>query len=182
MGRGPQPRNPFGGRGLRPGNEFAGGASQSPALGNSPRPNREPEPDVPTGADPIARSLIEVKSADMGTKKRAIQRLERTAPDEQAANVVAALLPILDDDDGFLVSDTIKALAVWHTPEVVPALIVRPRTTASLSGTKRSRRWARSRTFAVEPLIDRFSEDGFQVEAALKQIGTRRRARPDRAS
>ena len=86
---------------------------------------REPEPKIPDGADAITKSLIQLKSHDKGKQKEAIQRLERTAPDEREDEVVAALLPLLEDDDGFLVNDVIKALEVWQTPEVVPALIQR---------------------------------------------------------
>jgi hypothetical protein len=193
----PRPGNPFGGPGRGMGGPFGKrarmGAIPRPGNGNSavapaggdPLASRTPEPtktnmgglefakrEIPADADPVTRSLIELENADNQSKKRAAQRLERTTPDDQVAAVVTALLPILNDDDGFLVSDVIKALAVWHTPEVVPALIER------LSDNRFNVRHEAIKALgkikdvkAVEPLIERFSEDGFQVEAALKDMG-----------
>ena len=73
----------------------------------------------------MTKSLIQLKSPDINKKKEGLRRLERTAPDQRLAEVVAVLLPLLDDDDGWLVGDAIKVLAVWKSPEAVPALIHR---------------------------------------------------------
>ena len=112
-----------------------------------------------------------MKSHDKGKQKEAIQRLERTAPDERDDEVVAALLPLLEDDDGFLVNDVIKALTVWQTPEVVPALIQRHKDNRFFVRHEAIKALGKSKDVrAVEPLIERFKEDGFQSEDALKAL------------
>ncbi len=85
---------------------------------------------------------------------------------------MAALLPLLDQSDDFLVSDVIKALAVWKSPDAVPALIertsdhrgfIRHEAIKALAKIKDER--------AVEPIVARIKEDGFEVEDALKEMG-----------
>jgi hypothetical protein len=131
-----------------------------------------PDPEVPAGADLVTKSLIQLKSADRGKQKDAIHRLERANPDGRVDQVVRALLPLLDEDDDFLVIDTIKALAVWRSPEVMPALIQRSRD---------NRHFVRSEAIkalgkfqdpkAVEAVVDQLKNDGFAAEAALKDMG-----------
>ncbi len=48
---------------------------------------------IPADADPVARSLIQLKSPEMGKKKDAIHRLERTTPDKRLGEVVARSCP-----------------------------------------------------------------------------------------
>jgi HEAT repeat protein len=70
------------------------------------------------------------------------------------------------------VNDVIKALVVWRSPDVLPALIerahdnrffVRKEAVKALGKFKDPR--------AVEAIIPHFKEDGFEAEAALKEIG-----------
>ena len=148
-------------------------AEQRLVAGNPGAPNQEPEPEVPAGADAVTKSLIELNSPNKGKKKDAIQRLERMAPDQRVNEVVATLLPLLDDDDGFLVNDVIKALTVWQTPEVVPALIQRTKDNRFFVRHEAIKALGKSKDVrAVEPLIERFKEDGFQSEDALKELGS----------
>jgi hypothetical protein len=132
-----------------------------------------PEPEIPADADPVTRSLIQLKSPDIGRRKEAIQRLGRTAPGDRLEEVVAALLPLLDHDDGFLVNDAVKALAVWRSPTAVPALIARTsddRFFVRKEAIKTLGKYKDAR--AVEPIADRLKDDGFEAEAALKEIGS----------
>ena len=148
-------------------------AEQQVAVPDIGPSTREPEPKIPDGADAVTKSLIQLKSHDKGKQKEAIQRLERTAPDERDDEVVAALLPLLEDDDGFLVNDVIKALTVWQTPEVVPALIQRTKDNRFFVRHEAIKALGKSKDVrAVEPLIERFKEDGFQSEDALKALGS----------
>jgi hypothetical protein len=143
------------------------------AARNPGAPMQEPEPEIPAGADAVTKSMIELKSPNKGRKKDAIQRLERMVPDQRVDEVVAALLPLLDDDDGFLVNEVIKALAVWQTPEVVPALIRRSKDNRFFVRHEAIKALGKSKDDrAVEPLIERFKEDGFQSEDALKELGS----------
>jgi HEAT repeat protein len=88
------------------------------------------------------------------------------------AEVVQAILPLLEDDDGWLVGDAIKILAIWKSPDAVPALIrrtsdnrftVRHEAIKALAKIKDPR--------GVEPIVVLIKEDGFQVEDALKEMG-----------
>lgn len=82
------------------------------------------------------------------------------------------MIPLLDDDDQFLVNDAIKVLAVWRSPEAVPALIGR---------TRDNRHFVRSEAIkalgkyqdreAAEAVVSVWKEDGFAVEDALKEMG-----------
>jgi hypothetical protein len=135
------------------------------------RPRSE-EPEIPAGADAITRSLIELKSSDQGKRKQAVERLQRSVPDGRVDQVVEALIPLLEDDDGFLASDVAKALAVWRSPEAMAALIGRLRD---------NRHFVRSEAIkalgkylelrAAEAVVTVMKEDGFAVEEALKSMG-----------
>jgi hypothetical protein len=141
------------------------------AAGNKPEPRR-PEVAIPAGADPVTRSLLQLKSLDMGQIKEAVHRLERTTPDHRIGEVAAALLPLLSEDDGFLVNDVIKALIVWRTPDVLPALIRRTednRFFVRKEAVKALGKFQDDR--AIKALIAHLKEDRFEAEAALKEIG-----------
>jgi HEAT repeats len=146
--------------------------SQTPDINPSPRAaNRDPE--IPADADAVTRSLIQLKADASHTKKDGLNRLMRTQPDERLAEVVQAILPLLEDDDGFLVSDAVKTLVIWKSPEAVPALAkltndnrfnVRHEAIKALGKIKDPR--------GVEPVVQRIKEDGFQAEDALKEMGS----------
>jgi HEAT repeats len=133
---------------------------------------RTPDPEVPVGADAVTRSLIELKSSEVHKKKQALDRLQRANPDGRVDQVVQAVIPLLEDDDQFLVNDAIKVLAVWRSPEALPALIGR---------TRDNRHFVRSEAIkamgkyqdngAAEAIVAVFKEDGFAVEAALTEMG-----------
>lgn len=137
----------------------------------NPGPSRA-EAQIPRDADPVTRSLLELRSLDVGKKKEAVHRLERTAPDNRTSEVVAALLPLLSEDDGFLVNDVIRALVVWRTPDVLPALIRRAndnRFGVRKGAVKALGKFREQR--AIEAIIAHLKQDGFEAEAALKEIG-----------
>jgi HEAT repeat protein len=133
---------------------------------------RAPDPEVPPGADTITRSLIELKSSDQGKRKRALERLQRTAPDGRVDQVVGALVPLLEDDDGFFVSDVIKTLAVWRSPEAMAALIGRLRENRHFVRSDAIKALGKYRDLAAaEAIVTVIKEDGFAVEDALKAMG-----------
>ncbi len=145
---------------------------QPTAAVNQVRPSRKREPDIPPDADAVTRSLIQLKAFETHTKKDGLNRLMRTPPDDRLAEVVQAVMPLLEDDDGWLVGDAIKVLVVWKSREAVPGLIkctsdnrftVRHEAIKALGKLQDLR--------GVEPLILRIKEDGFQVEDALKEMG-----------
>jgi len=134
--------------------------------------HRDPEPVVPPDADPVTRSLIQLKSSDIGKKKEAIQRLGRATPSDRLEEVALALVPLLDHDDGFLVHDVVKTLAVWRSPTAVPALIARTsdnRFFVRKEAIKTLGKYKDAR--ASEPIAMRLKEDGFEAEDALKEMG-----------
>ena len=66
--------------------------------GNPGIKGRSSESDIPLDADLVTRSLAQLKSPDIHTRKQGAERLGRIAPDDRVAEVVAALVPQLDDD------------------------------------------------------------------------------------
>jgi HEAT repeats len=145
---------------------------QPPTDRDARRRGRNQQPEFPHDADAVARSLIQLKSDETHTRKDALNRLMRTTPDDRLAQVVQAVLPLLDDDDGWLVGDAIKTLVIWKSPEAVPTLIkltndnrftVRHEAIKALGKIKDPR--------GVEAVILRIKEDGSQVEDALKEMG-----------
>jgi hypothetical protein len=134
--------------------------------------SQAPDPEVPLGADPITRSLIELKSSDKGKRKQAVERLQRTTPDGRVDQVVAALVPLLEDDDGFFVSDVVKTLAVWRSPEAMAALIGRLRENRHFVRSDAIKALGKYREpRAAEAIVTVIKEDGFAVEDALKSLG-----------
>ena len=133
---------------------------------------RPTDPEVPVGADSITKSLIELKSSELHKKQQALDRLQRSTPDGRVDQVVQALIPLLEGDDEHLVNEAIKVLAVWRSPEAVSSLIAR---------TRDNRHFVRSEAIkalgkyqdrqAAEAVVAVFKEDGFAVEAALKEMG-----------
>ncbi len=105
-------------------------------------------------------------------KKDGITRLRRITPNDHLEEVVAAILPLLDHDDGFLVNDVIQTLEIWRSPQAVPKLIeranddrffVRKQAIKTLGKFKDAR--------AAEPIAAHLKEDGFEAADALKAIG-----------
>jgi len=144
-----------------------------PALTVQRNPERsEAEVAIPADADPVTKSLLQLKSSDMGKKKEAVHRLERTTPDKRLGEVTAALLPLLNDNDGFLVNDVIKALLVWRSPEVLPALIERANDNRFFVRKEAVRALGKFKdVWAIEAIIPHFQDDRFEAEDALKEIG-----------
>jgi hypothetical protein len=147
-----------------------------PAELSRPQPNpgrRQEDAEIPANADPITKSLLQLKSDDIGRKKEAIERLGRMRPNDRLQEVVSALLPLLGHDDGFLVNDVVETLGVWRSPEAVPKLIER---------TSDNRFFVRKHAIkvlgkykdvrAALPVAARLKEDGFEAEEALKEMGS----------
>ncbi len=148
-------------------------AEPAPRPGGAGRGGRNNEPEFPPDADAVTRSLIQLKSSETHKKKEGLSRLERTTPDNRLAEVVGAVLPLLDDDDGWLVGDAIKVLAIWKSPDAVPALI--NRTSDNRGGVRHEAIKALAKIKdprGVEAIVVRIKEDGFQVEDALKEMGS----------
>jgi hypothetical protein len=147
-----------------------------PAEPSRPGPNpepRNPDPVIPADADAITKSLLQLKSDDIGRKKEGINRLGRLQPNDRLEEVVAALLPLVDHDDGFLVHDVVETLGVWRSPQAVPKLI--ERTTDNRFFVRKLAIKVLGKYKAVraaEPIADRLKEDGFEAEEALKEMGS----------
>jgi HEAT repeats len=130
------------------------------------------EPDVPAGADAITRSMIELRSPDKVRRKQALMRLQRAVPDGRVDQVVGALVPMLEDDDGFFVMDVVKTLAAWRSPEAMTALIGRMRENRHFVRSEAIKALAKYREpRAAEAVVAVMKEDGFAVEDALKAMG-----------
>jgi transposase-like protein len=144
---------------------------QTSPLDSGPAGNTAQE-ELPQDADAVTKSLVQLKSSDINKKKEALRRLERTPPDERLAEVVAAVVPFLEHDDEWLVGDAVKILAIWKSPDAVPGLIRRSGDNRVLIRHEAIKALAKIKDpRAVEPIVVRIKEDGFQVEDALKQMG-----------
>jgi hypothetical protein len=131
-----------------------------------------PDPEVPTGADVITRSLIELKSSDKDKRKRALERLQRTAPDGRVDQVVAATAHLLEDDDEWLAKAAIGVLRVWQSPEAMEALIGRMRDNRHFVRSDAIKALGKYRDpRAAEAIVTMIKEDGFAVEDAVKSMG-----------
>ena len=85
----------------------------------------------PPDSEFIAQALYDLKSPLPQTRKQALSRLARTPADaSRRAEVAQAIVPMLQEPDGFTRADAAKALAVWGGPESTPALIVALKDTA----------------------------------------------------
>jgi hypothetical protein len=135
-------------------------------------PDRPADPDIPAGADAITRSMIELKSSDQGKRKRAVERLQRSVPDGRVDQVVGALVPLLEGDDGFLAAEVAKTLGVWRSPEAMTALIGRMRENRHFVRSESIKALGQYRELrAAEAIVPLMKEDGFAVEDALKAMG-----------
>lgn len=134
-----------------------------PPLGEGPRLS---------GADPVGRSLEELKTGIPHVCRQALARIGRCPPDNRLGEVVRALIPFLFHDDGSLAREAIKALGNWKSPESVPSLIAilqsdrvfeRKEAIKALGKIQDSR--------AIEPMLACLDQDGFEVEEAFKSMG-----------
>jgi hypothetical protein len=131
------------------------------------------DPEVPPGADAVTRSLIELRSSDRGKRSRALDRLQRSTPDGRVDQVVGILVPFLDDDEGFFVTDVIKTLAVWKSPEALTGLIARTRDNRHFvrgEAIKALGKYPELR--AAEAVVAVMNEDRHNAEESLKAMGT----------
>ena len=143
-----------------------------PRPGPSAAPSRPAEPEIPPGADTITRSMIELKSPDRGKRRQALDRLQRAVPDGRVNQVVGELVPMLEDDDGFFVTDVVKTLAVWRSPEAMTALIGRMRENRHFVRSEAIKALGKYRDLrAAEAIVPLMKEDGFATEDALKAMG-----------
>jgi HEAT repeat protein len=154
-------------------------AARVPRLAIAARPEPQPrtrqpdpEPEVPPGADAITRSLIQLKSSDINRKKQAIERLQRSTPDGRVDQVVQALVPLLVDDDLFLVHTVEKALAVWRSPEAMTGLIARLGDNRPFVRSEAIKALGKYQDIrAAEAIVTVIKDDGFAAEDALKGMG-----------
>jgi HEAT repeat protein len=133
---------------------------------------REKDPEIPAEADPITKSLIQLKSTDIFRKKDALQRLTRVKPTNKQKEVLEAILPLLDHDDEDLVKHAVRVLAVWQSPEALAKL------SELVNDSRVFLRWEIIKALgkydepkAAEALIERLKDDGHQAEEALKSMG-----------
>ncbi len=143
-----------------------------PSLAARPHNPRDDGLKIPAGADIITRSLIQLKSADMGQMKEALKRLTLVRPDDRAKEVLAAVLPLLEQPDEDLVKHAVRVLAVWQSPDAMARLIDLihdPRVFLRHEVIKTLGKY--DDTKAAEAIISRFKDDGFQAEPALTSMG-----------
>ncbi len=124
-------------------------------------------------SDRVKKALADLKSVDAGTRSEAVEKLRGTAPvDDLRETVRDGLLPLLDDQDGFLVIEVARAMAKWLTPETVPALF------GKLSDSRHGVRWEVIKILgelgdarAAGPIAERLKEDDIAADPALRRLG-----------
>lgn len=135
------------------------------------RPRTE-DPEIPAGADSVTRSLIELKSSDPWKRRRAMERLQSTNADGRVDQVVAALIPQLEGDDGGLASEAAKALGVWRSPEAMNALIGRMSENRHFVRSDSIKALGKYRDIkAAQAIASVIKADIFATEEALKEMG-----------
>jgi hypothetical protein len=143
-----------------------------PSIAAGPHNGRDDEPQVPANSDPITKSMIQLKSPNNGRKKEALERLIRVRPSERLNEVLATILPLLEQDDEDLIKHVVRVLAVWQSPEAMAKLI------DMVNDPRVFLRWELIKALgkyddpkSAEALIGRFKEDGHLVEQSLKSMG-----------
>jgi HEAT repeat protein len=72
--------------------------------------------------DQLSKDLAALKSNDSSTRTFAAKRLAITPPDDKRrAEVIAALVELMQGTDAFMATHGAHALPVWATPETTPA-------------------------------------------------------------
>ena len=148
--------------------------NDSPVAARAPRGHdREPDPVIPAAADAITKSLIQLKSHNKQLQKEALQRLRRTTPSQRQEEVADLLIPLLDDDDTFLVDEVLQAMDTWQSPKAVPALIHRikdDRVFVRRRAIKTLGRYKDPST--IEPIAERLKDDKHEAKDALIEMGS----------
>ncbi len=89
--------------------------------------NPPPPPKVevkPITNDEVTQLLADLRGTDRGRRRMTVNQLARAQTSTRRADVSKALEALLaDNSDTFLHAQCVKALGIWGTPDVVPALI-----------------------------------------------------------
>lgn len=113
----------------------------------------------PANADAVAKAVHRLKSPDPNKRREAARILKGALPDGRRAEVVRALVPLLNDADIFTRKFAVEALGVWGDKDAVPALI-------------RAMQERETRRDAMEALARIKDERGAEAVAAyLEEIG-----------
>jgi HEAT repeat protein len=72
--------------------------------------------------DQLSKDLAALKSSDSSTRTFAAKRLATVPPDDKRrAEVIVALVELMQGTDGFMATHGAHALPIWATPETAPA-------------------------------------------------------------
>jgi hypothetical protein len=144
----------------------------APAIAARPHDPREAEAPIPADADAVTKSMIQLKSTDVGRKKEALNRLLHTRANERDKEVLAAILPLLEHDDEDLVKHAVRVMAVWQSSEAMTKLI------EMVADHRVFLRWDVIKSLgkyedskAAEALVGRLKEDAHLAEESLKSMG-----------
>ncbi len=80
---------------------------------------------IDPSAGPVDKALFDSRSKDGFKARDAIKSLAVGVPEDRKSEVARALLPLLEVNDVFTVSVTMKTLSALKAPEAVPALIAK---------------------------------------------------------
>jgi HEAT repeat protein len=77
----------------------------------------------PANADPATLAIFDLKSPSDRKRREALDRIKKMQPNEHSQEIIQALQPLLDGNDGFLRDDAFEALCAVATKENVPYLL-----------------------------------------------------------
>jgi hypothetical protein len=144
-------------------------------FGDSPagRPSSDTTADAPASSNPLDRTLAKLKSSDDSAIRAGLQQLETMPVDDSLRQVVtAALIDVIDREEGFAWRDAFEPLARWHNAESIPAIV---KLIEHDSSFVRSQTYEFLGTFQDERVasacVERFREDRMEAGKALRAMG-----------
>lgn len=141
----------------------------------APMPPKASTPEIPADADAVTRSLIELKSTEANPKMQALKRLLTTPPNDRAAEIAAAVAPLMSasGNQSFLAPDAVKVLVAWPCPESIESLcngvssdniLVRNESMQGLGKLKAPN--------GIAPILTRIVPDAYNAKLALTAYGS----------
>jgi hypothetical protein len=105
---------------------LGGAVARPPAIPPASPPGRPPAPPLfgnqPLDKEGVKQALADLGAEDVNRRRVAAERLQKTPPEEQRAEVIKALEPLLTEKDLFVRTNGVKAYIVWAGKDGVPQL------------------------------------------------------------
>lgn len=127
---------------------------------------------IPAGADDVTKALLQIGSPEVFQRGDGVRTLLNTPPNDRRDEVVATVVPLLGNPDGFYVIELMKVLERWNTPQAIEGIVSQTR------NSQFNVRWAALETLGrikepstIEAIVACLKEDGFKARPALQEFG-----------